>query len=442
MNRRKSPLYLLFLAYLGLLAFLCYGTNRSEFLWFFVGYTLLFGLYVVISRRLVLDRVSIRQVFLLAILCRVMVAFGMPHLSDDVYRFLWDGHLVVNGENPYKQLPSDFIQNEGEDGKLKSLFPKLNSPDYFSVYPPSNQLIFSIATWITEELWEQVLILRLILLAFECWAIYLMLGILRQTKKPLQWIWWYVLNPLIVLEIVGNIHFEGVMLPFLLLGIRWFLQKRELMSGAALGLAVGVKLTPLILLPVLLFHYKDHRLIFMIIGFVLAIMLAFIPLFWGNSFLGFYQSIQLYYGDFEFNASIYYLIRQIGYWWHGYNMIGSLSKFLAISACLIIIAYSWFSDKRSVFSVMKKCATIYLLYLLLSLVVHPWYLVPLIALGILSGQFYPLVWSFAVILSYSAYQNPDYQESLLLIGLEYALLFVAIYFEKYLHLLPKTFNFK
>ncbi len=59
----------------------------------------------------------------------------------------------------------------------------------------------------------------------------------------------YALNPLVIVELVGNIHYEGLTICFLLAGLYFYKKQKDLPSATFLGLAAGVKLLPLIFLP-------------------------------------------------------------------------------------------------------------------------------------------------------------------------------------------------
>jgi alpha-1,6-mannosyltransferase len=119
----------------------------------------------------------------------------------------------------------------------------------------------------------------------------------------------YWFNPLVILEVVGNLHFEGFVLMFLL-GILLNLSRQKLgWSGAFWGLAVGMKLLPFLLAPAF-FFWKGVRTSLQFWGMAAVVLLfAFLPLVYWNSWANFLQSLQLYQGKFEFNASLYYLFR-------------------------------------------------------------------------------------------------------------------------------------
>jgi len=77
---------------------------------------------------------------------RLIFIIAIPALSDDYFRFIWDGKLFVNGINPYLSIPSEIINTDlaKTAGLSQELYKGLNSPEYFSVYPPVNQLLFAI----------------------------------------------------------------------------------------------------------------------------------------------------------------------------------------------------------------------------------------------------------------------------------------------------------
>ena len=90
----------------------------------------------------------------LGVALRFLLIFSFPNLSDDIYRFIWDGLLTINGINPFNHLPSYFIDNQIViQGINQELFDKLNSPNYYTIYPPVCQGIFAMSTWIFPSSW-------------------------------------------------------------------------------------------------------------------------------------------------------------------------------------------------------------------------------------------------------------------------------------------------
>lgn len=372
------------------------------------------------------------------ILLRVAVFGFAPQWSDDVYRFLWDGELLEMGENPYLKTPSEW-QEENQnsvDAELKLLYQNLNSPDYYAVYPPLNQTIF----WIGAKssmgfAWNGFMGLRLVLLLGEIGVFFLLLRLLHTFQKPESLLILYWFNPLVILEITGNFHFEGLVLLFILFCIDALNRSKMVLSGGFWGLAIGMKLLPLMLAPTFLFFTNTCRNIAFWWGVGLALILSFGWLCVDQSYLNFLQSLRLYQGKFEFNASIYYLFREVGFWVQGYNIIGILTKILSLGTLVAIIFFSWKKKASTLPELLDLWVLIYLIYLILQPVVHPWYLIPAFGLSLLTNKITFLIWTFASIFSYQAYGNPDFKENPLFLFIEYALVFAAIFLD---YLLPKS----
>src|SRR5690606_14219348 len=166
-------------------------------------------------------------------------------------------------------------------------------------------------------------------------------------------------NPLVIMEISGNLHFEGIMLAFILSCFFILLQGRTWLSGAFFGAAIAVKLNPLLLGPVFFkWLSKRNRLTFFFPCFIVLIS-GMVPLLWGNALEGFIKSLGLYGNTFEFNASVYYLMREMGYWTHGYNLIGILGPGLKGLTLLVIVWISLSMEKKKVGSLLEKLLLVY-----------------------------------------------------------------------------------
>ena len=80
---------------------------------------------------------------------RIVFLFAIPSLSQDFYRFIWDGELVINGFNPYLFSPDEIMAGATdipENGKiLHENMGGLSARNY-SNYPPLNQLLFALAS--------------------------------------------------------------------------------------------------------------------------------------------------------------------------------------------------------------------------------------------------------------------------------------------------------
>jgi alpha-1,6-mannosyltransferase len=159
-----------------------------------------------------IEKFTLIKGLLFAFLIRMMLIIAIPSLSDDFYRYLFDGHLIKMGYNPYLITPNEFVKsNNLSDFPIGDLlFSNLNSPAYFSIYPPLHQVFFYLASLGGQDLLSNIVILRLIIIAFDFLNIYLIFKILKVLDQPVKKIWLYAFNPLIILELTGNLHFEGL----------------------------------------------------------------------------------------------------------------------------------------------------------------------------------------------------------------------------------------
>lgn len=410
---------------------------RTEFWWTLSIFALLFAGMVFLFF-LSEEKVNPTKIFWAGILLRLAVFGFAPQWSDDVYRFLWDGELLEMGENPYLKTPNEWQRGNQNavDAELKLLFQNLNSPDYYSVYPPLNQAVFWFGAKASMGIaWNGFMGLRLILLLGEIGVFFLLLRLLHTFQKPENLLILYWFNPLVILEITGNFHFEGLVLLFLLFCIAALKRKKMALSGGFWGLAIGMKLLPLMLAPTFLFFTNTRRRIAFWAGGGLALILSFAWLWLDQSYLNFLQSLRLYQGKFEFNASVYYLFREVGFWVQGYNIIGVLTKILSLGTLVAIVFFSWKKKASTLPELVDLWVLIYLIYLILQPVVHPWYLIPALGLSLLTNKNTFLIWTFASIFSYQAYGNPDFKENPLFLFIEYALVFAVIFLD---YFLPKS----
>ncbi|OYX14573.1 MAG: hypothetical protein B7Z16_14335, partial [Algoriphagus sp. 32-45-6] len=397
------------------------------FLLFSMAFAGLAGLFFLAGEKL-----SFRKILLAGLLLRLAVFPFAPQWSDDFVRFLWDGELLKIGQNPYDQTPREWQEgNIDPDNAYRNLlFENLNSPDYYSVYPPLNQAIF----WLGAQasmgfVWNGYYVLRLVLLLGEIGVFILLWKLLMAFQFSAKRIFWYWFNPLVIMEVTGNLHFEGLVLLFLLASLLAIQKQKIGLSGGFWGLAIGMKLLPMMLGPAFLAFGKSRKSVWFWVGTTLAAIVCFIPILIDESWVNFAQSIKLYQGKFEFNASIYYFLREVGYWIEGYNTIAFLTKILSLSTVILIGYFSWKRKPKTLHELVDLMVLIYLVYLLLQPVVHPWYILPALGLCVIRGKLTFLLWSFGAIFSYQAYGNADFQEQYIFLILEYGLVVLGIYLD-------------
>lgn len=126
-------------------------TQRHEFAILFATYAVFFATYLFVLNQ-TKSQIDLGFFIKLGFILRGVVVFSFPNLSDDIYRFLWDGHLINLGENPFSHPPQYYFENHLFTERLTpELFSKLNSPNYYSVYPTICQAVFATATFFVSK---------------------------------------------------------------------------------------------------------------------------------------------------------------------------------------------------------------------------------------------------------------------------------------------------
>lgn len=431
-----------FIVFLMILLFTTYAVDRVDskyftpysFGLFFACITMLYVSMIVIYRVQSIQW-NLKHLLFLTGFIRLLLLFSEPNLSDDYFRYIWDGLLSKNGLNPFMHLPSEVIEweNARQMGFTKDLYLSFNSQNYYSVYPPINQFVYFVAASVGgSNVYLSGLTLRIFMILAELGSVFFMVKLLERFQIPIKNALLYILNPLIILEFTVNLHFEGMMV-FFILGALYFLQrKRMLLSGVFWGMAICTKIIPIVFLPFLLTRYKLKHVIMVGGVAMVTVGLLFLP-FWNPQIIPNIQdSLDKYFGFFYFNSGLIYGIREIGYAFTKTSITRELLPQLKYVFLIFVILYSlsflFMKKKRPI--VFPMFWTM-LIYLVISGIIHPWYIGILIPLGILSGMWSGIVWGYLVVLSYSAYRSSDYQEDYWLIALEFVTLAIFLIWEMF-----------
>ncbi len=216
---------------------------------------------------------------------------------------------------------------------------------------------------------------------------------------------------------------------FALLALWWFFKDNIYKAAIAIALSVSVKLVSLLMLPFLWKYLRRRALIIFTLIFFLCTLIFFSP-WWSNAFLRhFGESLDLYFRQFEFNASFYNLFQWIASPWVSGNPIKVIGPLLAgISGLWIIFQVYRFQPRDGVTfgdaMLIASCT-----YLFFSTTVHPWYLCFPLAWSVFSRYRFALWWSGLAVLSYYRYSTPGLVEHTGLIALEYMVVFAILAIE-------------
>src|SRR5215212_9334789 len=181
-----------------------------------------------------------------AVIFRLSILFAPPYLSDDIYRYVWDGRVQAAGINPYRYIPA-----APELAPLRDdvIYPKINRRDWaHTIYPPAAQVVFLLTTRISES----VTWMKATMLGFELVTIWAVAQLLALLGRPRQLLLMYAWHPLVVWEFAGSGHVDAIAIGFIALAFLARQKRSSAGAGFMLACATLVKLFPVVLVPAML----------------------------------------------------------------------------------------------------------------------------------------------------------------------------------------------
>ena len=191
-----------------------------------------------------------------AVAARVIVlAAGEPALSDDVYRYAFDGGNLAHGVNPYTVRPQDRLDDpafaERWSGEA-ALLPRLNNPRMTTIYLPTSQWVFAATPSSSTRVY------RAVFTVFDVAVIGLILVGLARAGRSAWWAALYAWHPLPLAEIAGSGHQEGLGVA-LLVGMLLLADRFPGRVWVWTSLLAAAALVKPVVLPVAAFALKGQR---------------------------------------------------------------------------------------------------------------------------------------------------------------------------------------
>ena len=298
-----------------------------------------------------------------------------PGSDDDIHRYVWDGRVQRLGYNPYVVVPSDPAFAGIHTPETRTL----NNPDLPSPYPAGAELFFLAVTAIHES----VFALKVAFVLCEFAIVFVLLDIFSRSGQGAHWVLAYAWNPLLAVEVAGSGHIDivGVLLllvSFAALGRRW-----RAVAAVAFGLAVAVKLLPIILLPL---YWRRVRLRDAALA-VIVVGLLYIPfLNHGRIPIG---SLGTYVQSFRFNDPVFAILERV-----------ATPQVVAGLAVLVgFLTAIWMRHKAPAWS-PDAFAWPMAASLLCAPVVYPWYLLWLLPFVRSASTVPIIIWTVSIIPTY------------------------------------------
>lgn len=202
---------------------------------------------------------NIKQILKYVLLVSAIFVIMLPWTSSDIFYYMGVGELDSQyGQNPYYITMEEYY-NDNQENIDNAIFEK-GANNYWAnttvVYGPIAQLIFKTCSALSFNNVDICLfifkLLNLVIHLANCYLIY------KVTNKKFAVI--YGLNPFVLIEFIGNVHNDIIVVFFILLAIYFLENKKLILSIISLALATGIKYFTILLLPfVILYHFRNEK---------------------------------------------------------------------------------------------------------------------------------------------------------------------------------------
>jgi hypothetical protein len=346
---------------------------------FFTAFVLYAGATVLALRSETFSRLALFTSFAVALAIQALLLFSRPTISDDMYRYVWDGRVQAQGISPYQYAPD---APELQALRDKEVWPLINRRAAVTVYPPGAEMAFALLWRIGPDnvRWFQAAMATGGILAGG-----LLLGLLRVLRRSPARVLIYLWSPLLAFETAHAAHVDGLVLP-LLVGAWWArVRERDSLVGLLLGLATAFKLYPILLLPALWRPRHSRGRWQLPLAFAFGLGACYLPYVWtnGSKVLGY---LTRYFGE-RFNMGLAGLLipqlKRLGL----DPDLGVLALSLGILALLGLVMVLRPAASGEV--AVRRCVWLIGAFTLLTQNLFSWYmlwLLPLVALFVRPGR--------------------------------------------------------
>ena len=345
-------------------------TGPGHTAWWLGGYGLAWAFYLVLLLR---DRQRdfVASPWLLlawAILARLVLTGGEVWLSDDLWRYLLDGRVFLDGTNPFRFAPEDpFIQERFAD-----LAARVNHPGVTTIYPPTVQLMGLVAAigGLMDTGW------RVMISVLDVGAMVVVARLFGGSDRGWRAAAVYGLCPLAIFESGANGHLEAVAALPLLFAVREMDCRHAWRAGIALGVAILVKYYALLLLPLWIRREGFRRMSTVAVAIS---ALAVLPFTFGG--VDVFAGLKTYLSHWSFNSPMFTLLSAL-------PIVDSFLRAVpfAVAGIAALVAGLRREDPVAVIPMLLFG------FLVIGPTLHPWY--ALWVLPWLGARPHPGLWAF------------------------------------------------
>ena len=386
--------------------------SKAEKLSFSAAVLFVAGIILFVSQSVVMPTKKLSLDFYLIVciglLSRAILFHHTPILENDYYRYLHDGAITAHIQNPYQYSPQqvatdmpDALSYIYDNKRAIEVNLNINHPHLRTIYPPVAQLVFALAHYITPY---QLDGLRLIYLLFDIVNVLLIVQLLKHFKLPVGFVIFYLWNPILIFETYQRCHYDLIVGTFVLFFCWAIVVKRYKTSVAALALAVGAKLWPLILIPFFIYplRYKLKELFIcclLFVGILLCVMMPqMVSVALENN-----SGVLAYAKEWIANEMAYHSFHKIGERFHRifYNIDARLiARGLIVALLITVSVYTAMRSKNCPRKMCESVCAVTALMLLWSPTFYGWYYLAMLPLAAVTGRPTFLIWTLLIPLSY------------------------------------------
>jgi hypothetical protein len=256
-------------------------------------------------------KVLLTVIILGGVLFRGLSLYAWPILEIDIYRYIWDGHVALEGVSPYRYSPAQVLSADADSAlpadlgqlvdlrdqtpPLHTILSRVHYNELPTIYPPVSQAVFAATAFLTPNhagVLEQVVAMKAALVLFDLATLGVVIALLRLTGRHVGWAVAYGWCPLVIKEIANTGHLDSIAVFLTILALYLLARlvakskankpSTALAVGSALvlALAVGAKLYPLVLTPLFAAGWLRCRGMTGTVALGLAFLAATTALLW------------------------------------------------------------------------------------------------------------------------------------------------------------------
>lgn len=304
------------------------------------------------------ENVSLVSVLAIAFFTRLIAIQATPLLEDDYFRYLWDGLQTVTSLNPYIFAPEYYFDHPDVDGAWLDILFNINYPEIPTIYGPVLQGIFAIAYVISPG---EVGAIQALLFVADIFILLLLI----QQKLPIRALLIYAVHPLILKEAMASSHPDILIGGFVLLALIFWKHKQAAWVGVCMAVAVATKVSALLVLPFLFMPPQNRNYYWTIkssAAFLVTLFFCYLPfLVQGDSDL---KALEVFARDWKFNPLFYRFVDMY---------FAEKAKVLTTAIFLIYYSGLFFYWRIYTKHQLPPVDIAFVLLLIFSSVVNPWY---------------------------------------------------------------------